>query len=168
MTIREAIESLIGYDKIWIYVGINSILCTHPDTRPTCLHLLYAWARARTCLSGTGEWIVPKVRVSVPWIPGGWENVRFRKVRGTLIWEEVSSNRECSGTKYSFNSKLVKNQMGVWLLNFTLVPTRQTKGFFWILRVEYSRSLARLTDAYLISRFMQARKHIASGCKWDA
>ena len=133
---REAIETLIGYDKIWIYVGINSILCTHPDTRPTCIHLLYAWARAQTCLSGTGEWIVPKVCVSVPWIPGGWGNIRVRKVCGTWIWEEVSSNRGSSGITYYFNSKLVKNQVGVWLLSFTTVPYTLKPRFGFVLNTQ--------------------------------
>ena len=77
-----------------------------------------------------------KDRGSVPWIPGGWENVRVREARGSWIWEEVSSYRGCSGIKYYFNSKLVKNQMGVWLLNFTPVPTRQNQGFLFVLNTQ--------------------------------
>ena len=75
-------------------------------------------------------------RVSAPWIPGGWENVWVRKVRGTWIWEEVSPNRGCSGIKYYFNSELEKNQLGVWLLNFTQVHYTSKPSFFIFLNTQ--------------------------------
>ena len=88
-----------------------------------CINVLIRYAsvnRAKDC-------------VSVPSIPGGWENVRFREDRGSWIWEEVSLYRGCIGINFYFNSKLVIKKMGVWLLNFNPVPTRQNQGFIYFL-----------------------------------
>ena len=91
--------------------------------------------------------------VSAQWIPHGWENIQVCKVCGSWIWEEVSLNRGCSGIKYYFNSKLVKNRTGVWLLNFTPVPYTPKPRFFiflntqsWVKTIEYFHCTCMITS----------------------